>query len=538
MNSLGRASAIIAAGTIAARVTGLIRTIVLVGVIGAVGQAPDAFSVANQLPNDVFSLISVGVLTAVLVPQIVRAAADPDGGSAFLSKIFTAGSVVLITATALAMLAAPWLVGLIIRDDAPPAQQALAVAFAYWCLPQILFYGLYALIGETLNARRVFGPFTWAPVVNNIVSIAGFLVIISLFGPSLSAVENWSPDRIAWLGGTATLGIALQAGVLLMFWPRTHLALRVDFRWRGVGLGNIVKLAGWTTMMALASLAAGIYQHSVAIRASGDDPSVTVMNNAWLIFMLPYSIIVVSIGTPYFTQLSEHAHARRDADARSDVTHSIRTLGFFLVGALSAVVAAAVPASRIFTGSAAEANAAAPVLLGYLVSLIPLAVLFIVQRTFYAYGDTRTPFFFTILQCALVVATAYSAELLSQAKIIPLSSLAAILALGQSLASIVQTVVASTLLHRRLGGIGTASWIRALLRFLVAAIPAAAAGWGVFLLLGGTAGWSTTSFLSATLSCVAIGIAALTVYLGLLLLMRAPELTALKGVARRFLPSR
>ena len=78
--------------------------------------------------------------------------------------------------TVLATIAAPWLVQLY-APGFPPDQQALATAFAYWCLPQILFYGLYALVGEALNARRVFGPFTWAPIVNNVVSIAGFLVV-------------------------------------------------------------------------------------------------------------------------------------------------------------------------------------------------------------------------------------------------------------------------------------------------------------------------------------------------------------------------
>ena len=196
MSSLGRASALLAAGTMVSRVTGLLRTIVLVQVIGAFGQATDAFSIANQLPNDVFSLISVGVLTAVLVPQIVQATSRDDGGSAFISKIFTAGTVVLLITTALAMLAAPWLVG-IIAGDRPAAQQELAIAFAYWCLPQIFFYGLYALIGETLNARRIFGPFTWAPVLNNVVSIAGFVMIGIMFGSPLRNVDDWTPGRIA-----------------------------------------------------------------------------------------------------------------------------------------------------------------------------------------------------------------------------------------------------------------------------------------------------------------------------------------------------
>ncbi|MGO4679595.1 murein biosynthesis integral membrane protein MurJ [Microbacterium sp. 2MCAF23] len=538
MSSLGRASALLAAGTMVSRITGLLRTIVLVGVIGAVGKAPDAFALANQLPNDVFSIISVGLLTAVLVPQIVKAVAGEDGGSAFISKIFTAGTVVLLAATAAAMLAAPWIISVIMKAGTSVEQQQLALAFAYWCLPQIFFYGLYALIGETLNARKIFGPFTWAPVVNNVVSIAGFLIIGFLFGTPLTEVSDWPANRIAWLGATATLGIAVQAGVLLAFWPRTKLALRIDFRWRGVGLGNVGKLAGWTMLMALSSLIAGFYQHSVALAASGSNASLTVMNNAWLIFMLPYSVIVLSIGTPYFTQLSEHAHAGRLEDLRGDIARSIRTLGFFLTGALAAVVAATVPASRIFTDNRDEAQAAALVLVGYLVALLPLAVLFIVQRTFYALGDTRTPFAFTIFQCILIAATAFGTQLLHQAGIIPLSALAATLALGQSVASVLQTIVATVLLHRRLDGIGTSRWILALGRFVLAAIPATAAGWGVFLLLGGPHGWTTADRIPAAVGCLIIAAVVMVVYIGLLALLRAPELDALKGLVRRFVPSR
>jgi len=538
MSSLGRASALLAAGTMVSRVTGLLRTIVLVGVIGALGEATDAFSLANQLPNDVFSLISVGVLTAVLVPQIVQAVAGEDGGSAFISKIFTAGTVVLLVTTTLAMLAAPWLISLIMKATTTPPQQQLAVAFAYWCLPQIFFYGLYALIGETLNARRIFGPFTWAPVANNVISIVGFLIVGFLFGTPLNTVEDWTPERIAWLGATATLGIAVQAVILLVFWPRTRLALRPDFRWKGVGLGKVGKLAGWTTLMALVSLVAGFYQHSIALEASGSHASLTVMNNAWLIFMLPYSVIVLSIGTPYFTQLSEHAHAGRDDEVRTDIGRSIRTLGFFLMGALAAVLAAAIPASRVFTGSGSEAQAAALVLVAYLVGLLPLAVLFIVQRTFYAYGDTRTPFLFTLFQSVLIVATAFGANLLHQAGVVPLSALAATIALGQSLSSVIQTVVATILLSRRLNGIGAARWLLALLRFVAAAVPAAAAGWGVFLLLGGTHGWTTVDRIPGAIGCIVIAPVVLAVYIGVLALLRAPELDALKSLVRRFVPTR
>ncbi|WP_164233986.1 murein biosynthesis integral membrane protein MurJ [Microbacterium hydrocarbonoxydans] len=538
MGSLGRASAVLAAGTMVSRLTGLLRSIVLVGVLGSVSsQAADAFTFANQLPNSVFQLISVGVLTAVIVPQIVKAAADADGGSAFISKLFTLGTVVLVVTTALATAAAPWLVHLV-AGRAKEDVLALATALAYWCLPQILLYGLYALLGEALNARRIFGPFTWAPVINNIVSIAGFLALGALFGPVSTRAADWTPEMITVLGATATGGIALQALVLLLFWRRTGISLRPDFRWRGVGLGQVGRLAGWTFLMAFASLAAGVLQGFIVSEASGAGASVTVTANAWLIFMLPYSVIVLSIGTPYFTQISEHAHAGRDDEVRADIARSIRTLLFFIAASIAAVAAAAVPASRVFTRSADDAQAAALVLLCYLLGLLPLTILFIVQRTFYAYDDTRTPFWFTIFQCGVIVATALGAWALLEAGVLPLTSLAAAIALGQSIASILQTIVATWLLHRKIGGLQIRTWMRSILRFAVAAIPAGLAGWGVFLLLGGASGWTMSGQVLGAVGAGIVAAVVVVVYLGILALLRAPELAVAGALVRRFLPGR
>lgn len=531
MSGIGRASVMIGAGTIASRLTGFLRAVVLVAAIGATTDGGNAFAIANQLPNNIYAIISTGLLSAVVVPQIVRAAAHDDGGRAFVSKLFTLGAVVLLVTTVIATVAAPWLVSLY-APDFPPEQQALATAFAYWCLPQILFYGLFALVGESLNARRVYGPYTWAPIANNIVSIAGFVVFIWLFGPG-GAATDWTPEMIALLAGTATLGIVVQTGILFVFWRRTGLHVRPDFRWRGVGLGQIGKLAGWTFLMVVAGQVAGLLQTRVLTAIPKGDPGVFVTQNAWLLFMLPYSIIVLSIGTPYFTRLSEHATAGRHDDVRADIGRSIRTLGVFVVAATAALAAAAVPASRIFTNSRDEAVGAAAVLLCFLVSLVPLAVLFVVQRTFYAYDDTRTPFLFTLLQCVLVVASAWTAAWAVDAGILHISQLAAAVALGQSFASVVQVIVATWLLHRRLGGIGTASWMLSLGRFALAAVPAGLAGWLVFVLLGGSEGWTASNALLGAVGAAVIGLVVLAVYAGFLALLRAPELGPAVAVVRR-----
>jgi len=290
--------------------------------------------------------------------------------------------------------------------------------------------------------------------------------------------------------------------------------------------------------MALAGIAAGFFQTSIATTVSGTDASTTVMANAWLVFMLPYSVIVLSIGTPYFTQISEHAAAGRDDEVRADISRSIRTLVFFIIAAIAAVAAAALPASRVFTRSIDETFQAAPVLIAYLIGLLPLTILFIVQRTFYAYDDTRTPFWFTIFQCTLVVGTALLASFLYTADVLPASLLAAAVALGQSIASTAQTLLAIWLLHRKIGGLQIASWMLSIGRFALAAIPAGAAGWGVFLLMGGDDGWTLRSQLFGALGTCIIGIAVVAVYIGILALLRAPELKVAGSMLRRFLPGR
>lgn len=539
MTSLGRASAILGAGTLVSRITGLVRTIVLVAAIGSFGRPADAFAVANQLPNNVFTIIQTGILTAVIIPQIVKSAAHSDGGRAYISKLFTLGTVVFLGVTALAMAIAPWLVALY-AGDATPEQLALAVAFAYWCLPQIFFYGLYALIGETLNAKRVFGPYTWTPVANNIISIVGFLVFIAVFGGNRNVIDVWDPTMIAVLGGTASIGIAVQAGLLLFAWRRTGLVLRPDFRWRGVGLGQVGSLAGWTFLMVIAGQIAGLIQTRVVFAASGEHPSTALMMAAWLVFMLPYSIFAISIGTPYFTQIAEHAAAERDDEVRSDVARCMRFVSLFVVGSGVALAVASVPATRIFTESAEQAVQAAPVLVCYLVGLVPLSLLFIVQRTFYAYGDTRTPFLFTLVQVALIIGFSLLA-----AAIAPLDQLAAAVALGQSIAGLVQVVIAVWILRNRLGGLELPGTLMSLLRFAIAAVPAGFAGWGAFALMGAGDGWTAgqtgSAFVDKLLGAVGtgvIGLVAVVVYAIVLIVIRAPELASARGLVARFLPSR
>ncbi|HET8926297.1 MAG TPA: lipid II flippase MurJ, partial [Microbacterium sp.] len=198
----------------------------------------------------------------------------------------------------------------------------------------------------------------------------------------------------------------------------------------------------------------------------------------------------------------------------------------------AALAAAAVPASRVFTTSADQAVQAAIVLGGFLVGLIPIGILFTVQRTFYAYNDTRTPFIFTLVQAAIAAGLAVAALAL------PADIRTAGVALGQSVSIVAQVVLATVLLRGKVGDLRVRTWMLSLGRFLIAAVPAGAVGWGVFLLLGGADGWTASSQLLGAVGAVIIAAVVGVVYFALLFALRAPEITTALGMLRRALPKR
>ncbi len=529
VGGMGRASAILAAGTIVSRVLGFVRTIVLAAAIGTFA-AGDTFAIGNQLPNNIYALVAGGVLSAVLVPQIVRAAADHDGGQQFINRVVTLGIMVFAVVTLAATLAAPALVALYAQPSSSgrgftSEALALATAFAYWCLPQIFFYALYSLLSEVLNARRVFGPFTWAPALNNVVSIAGLVLFMALFGAKASngAVADWDPGKVAILGAITTLAVAAQAFILFLFWRRAGLRYRPDFHWRGVGLAATGKAAGWLFGMILITQIAGVFQSRVASIASGQDASVSVLQYSWLIFMLPHSVIAVSIATVYFTRMSGHASTGDLAGMRSDLSASLRSIGLLIVFAAVALSIVAYPFARLFTSGFANVQSMANVLLAFLPGLILFSALFVLQRVFYALGDTRTPFFMQCVQSGFFIVGA-----LLCGAFLPNEWIGVAIAAVTSIAGSAQTVVAIVLVRKRIGGIDGRLVLRRHVQYLVFALVAGAVGFGVLALFGGLSptGFAVSGLAPAFVSIVADGVVMSTVYFGLLAAFRNPELAA------------
>ena len=523
---IGRSSALLASGTIVSRGLGFLRLILLTYVLGGTqGYVADGFNSATYVPNSVYALIAGGLLTAVLVPQIVRAAVHPDGGAAYINKLVTIAVIGLGGITIVLTAASPVLMPIFL---AKPQTLRYAIPFAYWSLPQIFFLGLYTVLGEVLNARRSFGPFTWAPVLNNVVSIA----TLGLFAVAFGTIDPQHPPAFdgamnVVLAGGSTLGIAAQALILTLAWRRTGLRYRPDFQWRGVNLGATGRAAGWTFGMLVATQVAGVVQAHMASLASGRYPSSATMATAWLIFMLPHSIITVSLVTVFYPRMSKHAADGDMRALREDLGITTRIVVTILVLATAALLVTALPFSAVFTHTTADTPQVAFVLIAFLVGLLPFTFLFIVQRCFYSLGDTRTPFRFTLVQAAIVIVGALLCGLLPQPVI------TAGIALVVSFATVVQLAIAVVLLRRRTGGLGGAVVRFAFVKAILGAVPAAGVGAVLLALLGGfDGGWAVGNRIDGLLATALVSLVMAAVYLLVLRALRSPELRIATDLVR------
>ena len=544
--STARSSLLMASGTLVSRILGFARAVLLAVMIGVTTDAADAFGVANQLPNNVYAIIAGGVLNAVLVPQIVRARKHDDGGQNYINRLVTLVITVFAIVTLITTAAAPLLVSLYTTGWSP-SQLALATAFAYWCLPQLFFYGLYSLFGEILNARSAFGPFMWAPVLNNVVAIAGMVAYIVIFGTDPSgtrAIETWNSSQVMLIAGTATAGVASQALILLLFWKRIGLKFRFDFNWRGVGLRPAAKAASWTLGMVLVTQIGGLVQSIVASSTvSARDvhglavASVAASAIAWLVFMLPHSIATVSIATAAFTKISHHAHDGEIEELKTELGKSLRAILAISSFATVALMVLAYPVARVFVGEFPATVALGNVIIAMMLGLVPFSFVFMLQKAFYALEDTRTPFWFTVAQITTFITGAVAIALLVE----PVNLVVA-LALLNSFSITVQAVLAYRLLRRRIGKLSV-KLSSAATRMLLAAALAGASGFaamhfGGFTLEGGAA---MASVLGAVLTSLPIGLLMLVVYFATLAFLGIEETwqawqgvrNAIRGITRR-----
>ncbi|WP_244666733.1 murein biosynthesis integral membrane protein MurJ [Myceligenerans indicum] len=520
----------------------------MVAIIGSTGLVADAFDVANKLPNVLFAILAGGMLNAILVPQIVRAF-QAKNAQERLDKLLTLSGVGILALTAILTGASSIIVWLY-TDGWTDEQLALGTIFAFWCIPQLFFYGLYTLLGQVLNAREQFGPYMWAPVANNIISIIGFGLFWVIYGSApeggINEVSSWDTPRTILLAGTATLGIASQALVLLVPLMRSGFAWRFRLGYRGIGLRSAGSVVGWTFAAVVLEQLGVLYLTRVASQGGAENAVAGELSNAaagnaaytqaLMIYLLPHSLVTVSIATALFTGLSKAAASGETDKVRSDLSLGLRTVGVFTVFATAAftVLAAPLTATIVPTAGAAGTAAIAPVLFALSLGLIPLGAMVLMKWVYFAYEDGRGVFWITVPATVALVLGLLAAQLwLPRENWV--TAAGASFALANWVTCVLRTHGLRKMLDGRMDGrrvLLLHSWA------LLAGLLAAWAGWALYQWIGGFDALQFDrgvggTFLSGLWITAACGLAMLIVYVALLKLFRVRELDTLMVPLRR-----
>jgi putative peptidoglycan lipid II flippase len=530
-----KSSAVMAAGTMVSRLTGFVRSALIVAALG-VGMLGDTFQVAYQLPTMIYILTVGGGLNSVFVPQLVRAMKeDDDGGEAFANRLLTLVMVALGALTALAVFAAPLLIRLLSDSVAnDPAANEVGVTFVRYFLPSIFFMGVHVVMGQILNARGKFGAMMWTPVLNNIVIIVTLGMFIWVYGTSANSgmkVTNIPPEGQRLLGIGVLLGLVVQSLAMIPYLRETGFRLRLRFDWRGHGLGKAATLAKWTVLFVLANQAGAIVVSQLSTAAGKSSPvdgtGFAAYANAQLIWGLPQAIITVSLMAALLPRISRSAAEGDGGAVRDDISQGLRTTAVAIVPIAFGLLSLGIPMCTLIFGSSgtSEATNMGFMLMAFALGLIPYSVQYVVLRAFYAYEDTRTPFYNTV-----IVAAVNAGASLACYFVLPARWAVVGMAASYGLAYATGVGVAWNRLRKRLNGdLDGARVLRTYARLSIASVPAALLSGAACYGIGHTLGQGVVGSFAALLVGGAV---LLGIFYVAARRMRIEELNSLVGMVR------
>jgi putative peptidoglycan lipid II flippase len=528
--SLTRSSLTLAAGTMASRLLGVVRQSLIVLAIGQ-GLVGNAFQTANNLPNVIYMLIAGGVLNSVLVPQIVKAMRLPDGGREYTDRIITLSTAGMLVVTAVCTAGAGWFVFLYAGSLAPD-DRALATFFAVLTMPQIFFYGLYAVLGQVLNARSQFAAFAWAPAVANVFAIAGLLSFMALYDGHANPGQ-WTAPMVWLFAGSATLSIVAQAMVLVVALWRTGFRWQPRFGIRGVGLRTTSTVAGWAFVALLVSQLSYLVASQVIWHASKEPSAdfvagISVYASAFFIFMVPHGFVTLSIITAIYPRLSKAVHDGDTELLRTEYRRGLALPTVLTIPATFALVVFALPVVTLLFSSRdpREVPAMALVLAVMAPGIVPFGIDVLNQRFFYAHDDGRMVFYEQVVLSVVASGIAFLALAVRPEIAV------AVVAVGLVVSNVCSAAFGMWFVRRRVGRLGFSEVAFSWVRMVAACMVASALAYVVTTPLRDGQSGRIWALAELTVG----GLVFSVVYFGLALLMRVPEVGEMLAPIVRRLP--
>ena len=478
--SIGRAAALIAVLTIAARLIGLVRTIVFAKTVGATCLGT-AYVTANALPNIVYDVVLGGALTSIMVPVLARPAqrsrTDPAAAaevSQTSSALLTWTTVILVPASLAVALAAGPLASLLnpANSRAHCAQAPLVTVTGHMLAvfaPQIVLYGLAVVLYGVLQAHRRFAAPALAPVLSSLVVIVAYLAFVPLGGRYVNALSRLPLDAELMLSVGTTAGVAALA--LTAAWPAWRLRIRVRPTFRfPVGVG---RRAGGLALFGIAVFVAQDLSQLVVIllaNGQGSSAAFVLYQYGWQVFEAAYAVLAISIAVSAFPALS----TREGADFDQTAAGSARAVLLMSFLGTALVLAIAVPAAHFLASTPAQVPQLAAGLALFAPGLAGYGLVACLSRVLLAAGHTRV--------AATAVAAGWLIVIAADVVLVALAPgpwVVAMLALGNTIGLTVSGLALLAAVRRIRGPGALAGTGRAAVSGLAAATAGAAAGAGV-----------------------------------------------------------
>ncbi|TMQ84306.1 murein biosynthesis integral membrane protein MurJ [Actinomadura soli] len=536
-----RSGAIMAVGTLASRITGFLRTAVIVAALGT-GLLANAYNTANTIPNQIYDLLLGGILTSVVVPLLVRAKErDRAYGERYEQRVFTLAVIGLGVLTVVSVLCAPLFID-VLAGSYTGDQRRVAILFAQFFLPQIFFYGVGAFAGAILNTRGSFGAPMWAPVLNN-------LVVIAVGGAFLAVTTGRVDPTTITDGQLMLLSIGTTGGIVLQtlaLWPSLR---RVGFRWRPRldfqhgEIGEVARMAGWTLLYVVAAQAGFAVVTALANRAGnlaveeglGEGYGYTPYFNAYQLFQLPYAIVGVSVITALLPRMSRFAAEGKTADVRAAFSSGLRLSSVIIMPAAALMLVLGPEITTVLFAhgntSADDALVIARVMQMFAIALVPFSTYQLMLRVFYAHGDTRTPALIGVVSVTSNIIMAFTAYNALGVKWIVVG-----IAGGFAVTNTVGALTCWLVLRHKLGGIDGRRIVGGHLKLLVAIWPLVGFAYATHTVADAV---GDTGTLFPALVTLAVGSAGGgLLYLVFAKLMRVDEVQAVIATFARKLPGR
>ncbi len=504
-----RAAGVVSSATLASRILGYARDMVIAYFFGTAAAA-DAFFVAFRIPNLLRRLFAEGSLTVAFIPifsEYLHHESKKDA-LAFANAVFTFLSIILVLLCCLGITFAPFIVKVMawgfIDDKNKFDLTGLLTRIMF---PYIFFISLVALCMGILNALKHFAAPALAPVLLNLSIIASAVFVM----PYLS-------QPVLALAFGVIAGGFLQLALQIPFLKQKGIALQSNFNFSHPGLRRLLKL------MIPAVFGAAVYQLNIMIitllASFLPAGSVSYLYYSDRIFQFPLALFGIALATASLPTMSDHVANNNIDDLKETLSYALRTVLFITIPAMVGLAVLRIPLVQllfqrgVFTVAAAHLTAQS--LFWFSVGLWAVAGVRVVVNVFYALQDIWTPVkvAFISIVCNLVLCVVLMKPMQHAG-----------LALAVSLSSMINLIILLTILRIRLGRLNIRKLISSVGKVV---FSSAVMGSAVYLSYYNSY-WTSLSFpLSRVVSLITSILVGVGVFIFCSYVLKSPELLSLR----------